>query len=77
MSEHSIIYTELKKNATLGKFIECPLLFFDDKLPVPWDFQHSSIYNMLKYLGEHPREIKQRYRVLFGAYLFEYDYDKG
>ena len=77
MLKSEIFYKEIKSKAIKGRYFDCPLLMFDPLMTVPWDFQHSSIYNMYKLLKVYPREIKQRYQVLYGAYLFEYDYHEN
>lgn len=50
------------------------MLLLDAEMPLSWDYQHSSIYNMNLNIKDKPEQVKQRWNILFAAHVFDYDY---
>lgn len=53
------------------------MLLLDPKMPISWDFQHSSIFNMNQIIKKNRKQVKERWNILFAAYIFEYDYSEN
>ena len=49
-------------------------MFFDPKMLIPWDMKNTFIFNMKNYIQEFKEQAKQRWNVLFGAYVPFIDY---
>ena len=59
-----------------GFFLKQPLMLMDPNISIPWDLINSCIYRMKDFIRNYPEQAKQRWNVIFGAYVPEIDYQR-
>ena len=72
--DDEVLYKEIVSGGKHGDYITCPMLLMDPYMPLSWDFQHSSIFNMNLIIKKDPKQVKERWNILFAAHIFDYDY---